>query len=160
MYFSPLEWPRVALTRPELRDAILAVGDEWEAAFPGQKLAVPAQGGYRAEGVQAAVYADSVTSGFRAAPAGQSAHEYGAAIDLKIVGVDQNADADQLDPRYRKLAEIAVRHGLRAGFYFTTGKPDPYHFELAESLDTMRAEWEGLKKKGSKFLQSSPSWLR
>lgn len=159
MIFSPLEWPRVALVRPELRETILAVGSEWEQEFPGEKLTVPMHGGWRAEGVQSVIYADSIANGFRAAPPGESPHELGAGIDLKIVGVPQNAEKDQQDPRYRRLAEIAVKHGLRAGFFFTRGKPDPYDFTMNESLDVMRAKWEGLKKKGSQLVSSSPSSL-
>lgn len=159
MIFSPLEWPRVALIRPELRETILVVGSEWEQLYPGQKLTVPYNGGWRAEGVQAGIYADSIAQGFRAAPPGESGHEYGGEIDLKIVGVPQNAERDQRDPRYRALADIAVRHGLRAGFYFKSGKPDPYHFGLSEPLEVMRAKWEGLKKKGSALVSSSfSSW--
>lgn len=154
--FSPVEWARVALVRPELRAAVLAVMADWERAFPGQKLFVPFDGGYRAEGVQARIYADSTREGFRAAPAGHSPHEYGAAIDLQVVGTTQNAERDHDDPRYQRLAEIAVLHGLRAGQYFRTGRPDPYHLELSESLEVMRATWDGLKKKGSSWLSSSP----
>lgn len=154
--FGPAEFLRVALVRPELRELVLRVMAAWELRYPGQKLYVPFNGGYRAEGVQAAIYADSTRAGFRAAPPGHSPHEYGAAIDLQIVGTKQDADRDQADPRYRALADIAVAHGLTAGFYFRSGKPDPYHLELSEPLELMRSTWDGLKKKGSSRLSSSP----
>lgn len=153
--FGPAEWPRVALVRPELRATVLDVMKAWEVRFPGQKLFVPEKGGFRGEGVQEGIYTDSLASGFRASPAGYSMHEYGAAIDLQIVGTEQNATKDKADQRYRALADIAVASGLRAGFYFSGGLPDPYHFELAESLDVARATWEGLKKKESRRVSSS-----
>lgn len=150
-YFGPLEWVRVALCRPELRTAVLAVMADWEGRYPGQHLFVPYNGGFRAEGVQASIVA---AGDGRAAPPGDSAHEYGAAIDLQIVGTDQDARRDHLDERYRTLASLAVAHGLRAGYNFS-GDPDPYHLELSETLETMKAQWDGLKKKGSLRLSSS-----
>lgn len=154
-YFSPAEWPRVVLMRPDFRATLLAVMNEFEEQT-GKKTYVPAQGGHRGEGVQGAIHADSLAQGFRAAPAGESAHEFGAAGDLVIVGKPpQNAERDQRDPDYQVLAEISRRHGLRPGFYFTSGKPDPYHHDTGETLAVMREKWNGLKKKGSSLLSSS-----
>lgn len=153
-FWSPLEWPRVALLDPAFRASVLAGMEEWEKAYPGKKLAVPYNGGFRAEGVQETI----VDAGDgRAAPAGLSLHEYGEAIDLKIVGVEQNAARDQNDPRYRKLGEIMQRRGLRAGVFFRSGDPDPYHIDTGNSVAVARANWERLKKKGSESLRSSPS---
>lgn len=155
--FSPNEWPRVALMRPDVRATLLAVMNEFERET-GKKTYVPANGGYRAEGVQAAIYADALREGFRAAPPGQSGHEYGAEADLVIVGKPpQDAARDQRDPDYRQLADISRRHGLLPGFYFTSGLPDPYHHGADEPLDVMRAKWTELKKKGSSSLLLSPS---
>lgn len=156
-YFSPVEWARVALVRADVRAAVLKTMNDFETAT-GLKTFVPENGGYRGEGVQAAIYADSLASGFRAAPAGSSPHEYGAAIDLQIVGTSQDPARDHADPRYKQLADCGRANGLRAGFYFTSGLPDPYHLEAPETLSAWQAAWGEEKKNGSSSLRrESPS---
>lgn len=155
-FFSPIEAVRVALVRSDVRDAVLATMNDFEAKT-GRKLFVPADGGFRTESDQTRIYADSLAQGFRAAPPGKSPHQLAAAIDLQLVGTTQDAERDQRDPLYRQLAEIATSHGLRAGFYFKTGKPDPYHFEAAETDDVMRAQWDAKKKHLSTLLSSRSS---
>lgn len=152
-FFSPTEWTRVALVRDDVRAAVFATMAEFERRT-GHTTFVPYNGGFRAEGVQAQIHADSLARGFRAAPAGKSPHEYGAAIDLQITGTNQNAEKDQKDARYKLLADIARSYGLKAGFYFTSGKPDPYHFEADESLSVMRDKWTVQKKSQSRSLSA------
>lgn len=133
------------LVRPDVKAAVLATMQDFENAT-GHKTAVPDRGGFRTADIQQAIYADSVASGFRAGTPGSSFHEYGAAIDLVIVGMPQNAERDQQSALYRRLAEIGRSHGLRPGFFWTTGKPDPYHFEANEPLDTAKARWAQMKQ--------------
>jgi D-alanyl-D-alanine dipeptidase len=146
--FGPAEIPRVLLVRPDVRDTALAIMGDFERAYPGLKLFVPALGGYRSDDEQLATYERSLKEGFRAAPPGKGAyHTRGAAIDLQIVGTDQDAERDQQDPRYVKLGDIIRAHGYRAGLYFTSGQPDPYHLDTGEPWDVVEAKWSETKKK-------------
>lgn len=152
--FGPIELARVLLVRPEIRAAVLSTMTDFEAAT-GHKTFVPTDGGYRTSADQARIYADSLAGAFRAAPAGESPHEYGAAIDLQIVGTEQNAAVDQQSTLYHQLAVIGQGYGLRAGYFFRNGLPDPYHFDSNEDFPTMQAKWEDLKKKISTLRGSS-----
>lgn len=152
--FSPTEWPRVALMRPDFRAKLLAVMTAFEAAT-GKKTYVPENGGVRLDGVQALIFERAEVQGFRAAPPGQSEHEYGAGGDLVIVGKPpQDAERDQADPDYELLARISRAHGLKPGFFYASGRPDPYHHGTGESLAVLKAKWADLKKKGSRSLSS------
>lgn len=103
--------------------------------------------GHRTYKQQAAAHADSVAAarngqGYRAAPAGLSKHEAGAASDLNIVGqTSGDALKDSKNQYYVMLAEEARKVGLKPGLDFKTGDPDPYHVEEPESLDALRREY-------------------
>lgn len=140
------EVTRVWLLRPELLSALTRHMAMFERET-GKRTTVRARGGVRSSAVQSAIHADSLAQGFRAAPAGKSMHEYGAAYDLVILGTGKDAAVDQANPLYERLAVIGESLGLRAGQHFKTGdKPDPYHFELRESLATARVRWAALTR--------------
>jgi hypothetical protein len=146
--YGPAELPRVLLVRPDVRAIGLLVMADFETAFPGDKLFVPAFGGWRSDDEQEQIYERSLTEDFRAAPAsGHAYHTKGAALDLQIVGTDQDPARDQRDPRYVRLGAIIERHGYRAGVNFRSGDPDPYHLDTGEPWPTVLAQWDALKKK-------------
>lgn len=144
-FLSPAEVARLGLVRPELLSKLTQLMDAFQTRT-GHRTVVGPKGGVRSTAEQARIHADSIAQGFRAAPAGSSKHEFGAAFDLIIVGTGRDAAADQRNPLYRTLAELGESLGLDAGFYFSGGRPDPYHFELRESLADARARWESLTK--------------
>lgn len=144
-FLTPVEFARVWLLRPELFSVLQQHMAEFERVT-GKKTYVGAAGGVRSNAVQAATYADSIRSGFRAAPPGKSPHEFGAAYDLIIVGTGKDAATDKANPLYETLARVGESFGLVAGQHFKTGKPDPYHFQLNESLPVMRAKWDTLTR--------------
>lgn len=144
-FLSPAEVARLGLPRPELLSKLTQLMEAFERQT-GRKTLVGPKGGVRTTAQQAEIYADSVARGYRAAPAGSSHHEYGAAFDLIIVGTGRDAAADKRDPLYRVLADLGESLGLDAGYYFTSGRPDPYHFQLRESLAVARERWEKLTK--------------
>ena len=144
-YLSPAELARVALLRPDLLSTLTRHMAEFERQT-GHRTYVGAKGGLRSYEVQAQTYADSLAQGFRANPPGTSHHEYGAAYDLIIVGTGKDAAMDKANPLYETLAAIGENLGLRAGQHFRSGKPDPYHFELMESLATARMKWDALAR--------------
>lgn len=148
--FGPLELVRVALVRQDVKDAVLATMQAFEDQT-GMKTFVPEDGGYRSMSTQTEVYADSLKEGFRAAPPGKSKHEFGAAIDLQIINADgtvreQNAAVDESDPDYELLATLGESNGLIAGKHFSSGDPDPYHFESSDSLEVCAEKWDALTK--------------
>lgn len=144
-FLSPAEVARLGLPRPELLSKLTQLMDAFERQT-GRKTVIGPSGGVRSTAAQERIYADSVAHGYRAAPAGSSKHEYGAAFDLIIIGTGRDAAADQRDPLYRVLADLGEGLGLDAGYYFTSGRPDPYHFELRESITQARERWEKLTK--------------
>lgn len=153
--YGPNELSRVLLVRPDVRAVGLQIMADFEAAYPGQKLFVPAFGGWRSDDEQSQIYDNSLREGFRAAPpTGHPYHTKGAALDFQIVGTEQNPARDQQDPRYIRLGAIIESHGYRAGVNFRTGKPDPYHADTGEGWDVVTAKWDDAKKK----LLSSEWW--
>lgn len=154
-FLSPVEVARLGIPRPELLAKLTALMDAFEKAT-GRKTYVSDRGGVRSTALQAEIHADSVAQGFRAAPAGSSPHEYGAAFDLHIVGIPDDAAANKRDPLYLQLAAIGESLGLKAGIRWS-GKPDPYHFELDESLPVMREKWAAFQKKNCSLWCSSSS---
>lgn len=144
-YLSLREVAQTWWLRPELLSTLTRVMADFEKAT-GKRTRVGDRGGVRLPETQAATYADSLAQGFRAAPPGQSHHEYGAAFDLVIEGTGKDAATDAKNPLYTTLAGIAEGYGLRAGLHFTKGRPDPYHFELKESLAVVRKKWVALTR--------------
>ncbi len=142
-FWGPLELARLALVRSDVQERITRVRDRFENATG---IAVYVISGWRSQQEQAATYADSLKEGFRAAPANTSRHPLGAAVDIGISGHVSSAEHDQKDPLYKQLADIAVQEGLKAGYYFHGGDPDPYHFEADEPLSTSQAIWAKLVK--------------
>ena len=143
-YLSPIEVARVWNMRPD----VLATLTRHMALFElrtGRKTTVPRDGGVRTAARQAEIHADSLAVGggfkpeHRAAAAGSSAHEYGAAYDLHIVGASGFSD-----PLYETLARIGEELGLVAGLHFKSGPPDPFHFETKETNDVRRRQWAAL----------------
>jgi hypothetical protein len=154
--YGPAEIPRVLLVRPDVQDFGLRVMRKFEARFPGEKLFIPAFGGYRSPDEQEQIWERSQAEGFRAArPDGKPYHTVGAALDFQVVGTVQNPDADKRDPRYIALGQIIEAEGFRAGINFRSGLPDPYHADTAEPWDVATARWDDMKKKISSFLASS-----
>jgi hypothetical protein len=104
----------------------------------GGDLTVPDYGGFRTYETQAQLVKwrdETVAAGgayYAVAPAGQSSHETGRAVDVKVVTTPPGMS----DP-YRWLADRGRAIGLVAGFYFHGGPPakgsDPFHFELPNS---------------------------
>lgn len=143
-FFSPVEMGRMLLVRPDVTAAVARVGQRFEAET-GEKLYVIR--GWVTMAQQAAVYADSLASGYRASPASKSRHPLGAAVDLGIVGhVHDDAAIDQADPLYAILARIVLEEGLVSGYNFKTGLPDPYHVEANEPLEVSQATWAALMR--------------
>lgn len=139
-FLGPLEAARVALIRPELREKLSRLMDAAEKEL-GFRTWV--SDGFRSEETQAKLYADSLdpvtgVQRWRVSPAGSSRHALGGAFDLHIVG-----DTGEKDPRYSQLGALGERLGLRWGGRFSRqdALPDPYHFELAETLEEARARW-------------------
>lgn len=139
-FLGPLEAARVALIRPELREKLSRLMD---AAEKELALRTWVSDGYRSEETQAKLYQDAkdpVTGAlrWRVSPPGSSRHALGGAFDLHIVG-----DTGLTDPRYSQLGALGERLGLKWGGRFSRqdALPDPYHFELIESLDEARARW-------------------
>lgn len=135
-YLSPAELLRVANLLPRFVSKLTQLMDNFEKRT-GRKTKVVS--GHREDAEQAAIYADSLAHGYRASPPGRSKHQY-AAADLNIIGATSSAAADQANPLYAILAEEARKLGLKPGFDFTSGLPDPYHIEDPASLDELARE--------------------
>lgn len=146
-YFSPVELGLLAFSLPRHVSKV----SQMMAAFEkrtGKRTRVVS--GTRSTALQAQIHADSLAAGgykgqqtFRAAPAGQSKHEAGAATDINIIdNTTGDAAKDAASPLYRALAEEGEKVGLKAGLNFKTGLPDPYHFEEPEPLATLKAEFQ------------------
>lgn len=138
---------RLGLVRPELRQRLLMLLDS--AAAAGVTCDIPAYGGTRTLDQQTALYQTSLDEGggtlaYPVAAPGRSRHEYGAAVDLNIVGGGSNPDGTGTDADYRRLADIAQSIGLTAGYYFATSS-DPYHFQLTETLAESIAQWPAVR---------------
>lgn len=140
-YLTPTELTRVWNLRPDVFSTLTRHMAAFERRT-GRRTTVPKDGGVRTNQRQGEIYADSLatTGGFkpeyRAAPAGSSAHELGAAYDLQIVGA-----SGFNDPLYEQLARVGEELGLVAGLHFKSGPPDPFHFETNESQEVRRRLW-------------------
>jgi hypothetical protein len=147
--FSPSELKLVWLLRPDFYTAVLKTMNDFEQAT-GLKTVVV--GGLRSTQMQSQIYSDSLSAGtykgqqgYRAAPPGQSKHEWGSAVDLNIVGhTAGDAATDHASPLYEKLATIAEANGLKAGQHFKTGLPDPYHLETNDTNAQAQAAWSSI----------------
>lgn len=136
-YLSPLEYARVRLLLPRFVSKLSQLMDNFEKRT-GKKTVVVS--GHRDDAEQTAIYADSLKQGYRAAPPGRSKHPY-AAADLNIVGETAgDAAKDQQNPYYGILAEEARKLGLKAGYDFKGGKPDPYHIEDPAPIAQLQEE--------------------
>lgn len=145
---SPREQLELALARPELVQAVDALMKRFYERTGKVLSVVPDDGGVRSTKQQAQIYADSLKEGFRAAPPGGSMHEMGAAADLHVVGeTSGDAVTDQKSAFYRIMGDEAVKLGLRAGFYYKSGLPDPYHVELNETITQAQEKWKALSAK-------------
>lgn len=147
-YLTLLELARVGLLRSDVLSALMKTMADFERVT-GKKSFVPEDGGLRTLGRQAAIYADALANGYRAAPAEDSKHVYGAAFDLHIEGTGADPKLDAKNPLYTTLAQLGEANGLHAGLYFrshATDKPDPYHFESPDSLATCQAKWAELTR--------------
>lgn len=135
-YLSPAEMTRIALTRPELR----AVALPFEQAVEDQTgCQVTIVSGQRSYDEQAALYANCQTNNTNcpAAPPGQSKHEFGSAMDIRLKPLDGSTVTDD---DYRQMADIAQgTFGLTAGYYFTN--KDRGHVELSDSLAACQAAY-------------------
>lgn len=131
-FLTPAELLRVAPLRPELRAVVLPLMQAVEDAT-GKKLTIPPNGGLRSNLTQQALYAARASNPYPVAIPGRSRHEYGAAIDLNILG---GSDAD-----YAVLADIAREmFGLHAA-----GPTDRVHINLDETLEQSVAAWDALQ---------------
>lgn len=136
-YLGPIEAARVALLLPRFVARLTQLMDNFEKRT-GKKTVVVS--GRRGNDEQARIYADSVRQGFRASPPGRSKHQY-AAADLNIIGeTSGDAARDQRNPHYAILAEEARKLGLKTGFDFKGGLPDPYHIEDAAPIAQLAEE--------------------
>lgn len=142
-FFGPMELARLALVRADVVSAISQTMQDFED-ITGHKSYV--NSGWRSKDEQRETQAAGQADGFRAASADTSRHPLGAAVDLVIVGTGKDAALDQNNPLYKTLADIGVRNGLVAGYYFKGGLPDPYHFEAKETLSVSQAKWAALIK--------------
>lgn len=140
-YLSPTELARVWALRPDVLSTLTRHMAEFEKRT-GRRTTVPKDGGVRTFQRQGQIYADSTDASgafkpqSRAAPAGSSAHELGAAYDLQIVG-----GSGFTDPGYAVLAQIGEELGMVAGLHFKNGPPDPFHFETAETQQVRQRLW-------------------
>lgn len=150
-FLGPKEAIEVAGARPELLSALSRLMDAWEKQTGGKTM-VPRDGGVRTNARQAQLDAESEGK-YAVAAAGNSHHEYGAAVDLHILSGGD----------YKQLAAIAFSVGLVNRKRQREFDPaDPFHFQLDESLATVKAKWDALQKKNcsacaSRSRSSSPS---
>ncbi|MEP6494489.1 MAG: D-alanyl-D-alanine carboxypeptidase family protein [bacterium] len=147
---------RLGLVRPELMRALLHLLDA-AAATLGVRCQVPDYGGTRSLATQQELYEDSIAQGggvlaYPVGKPGRSRHNYGAAVDLHIVAGGTNDNGTGSDDDYLQLAEVAESLGeLTAGYFFAArgqGQSDPYHFQLAEPLETSIARWNAMASAG------------
>lgn len=150
------EATEVSLLHPDFARQLLAFWDDAEKTL-GLRLFLRKFGGLRTPGIQSQLIAwrneadakDGVIGGgkdyYRVRPAGTSHHEYGAAVDLAILDAAYRTDAN-----YKRLADLAVLHGLRAGYYFSTPK-DEFHFEWKLPLTEVKRRWQKLVSERYKF---------
>lgn len=140
-FLTPAELLRVAPLRPELRAVILPLMQATEDAT-GKKIAIPPNGGLRSNLTQQALYAARASNPYPVAVPGRSRHEYGAAVDLNILGGD---DAD-----YSRMADIAREmFGLHAAY-----PSDRVHFGLDETLEESIARWNALQSERATTVSS------
>lgn len=131
-FLTPAELLRIAPLRPELRDIVLPIMQAVEDAT-GHTITVPPNGGYRSNATQVELYANRASNPYPVAVPGKSRHEYGAAVDLDIIG---GADSD-----YSQMATIASsQFGLASGY-----PGDRVHMQLDETLDQSIAAWNDLQ---------------
>lgn len=139
-FLGPNELARVANLLPRFVSKLTQLMDNFEKRT-GKKTAVVS--GHRDNAKQAAIYADSLAQGFRAAPPGKSKHQF-AAVDLHVVGETVgDAAKDRQNRYYAILAEEARRVGLKSGYDFKPrydGDYDPYHIEDPAPIDVLARE--------------------
>jgi len=148
-YLSLNEVLRCWWVRPDVLSTGTLIMQDFERET-GRRLYIPKHGGHRFYKVQAQLFADSLKAGGGkklawpvADPDGEFAfHVVGGALDFHIVGGRNNNDNP--DPDFAKLAEIAERHGMRAGYRFK--KRDVFHIEVNETMAVARAKWETLTR--------------
>lgn len=87
------------------------------------------------------------------APFGSSYHNFGAALDLRIVSRPTTLSTDA--KALAKLGALAAACGLRWGGNFAT-KVDPPHFELAIPLSEARRLWAASNPPGA-VTRASPA---
>ena len=111
----------MALNRAVARAADLIVQD-FNALKIGRAVITS---GYRSLKKQAELYAAYKKGGPLAAAPGKSAHNYGLAVDIAIVG------AKSSDRRYAQLHRIGRRHGL-VPLNGRARRVDPFHLEVPQ----------------------------
>jgi hypothetical protein len=142
-FLTPAELLRIAGLRPELRALVLPLMQATEDAT-GKKLTIPPNGGLRSNLTQQALYAARGSNPYPVAIPGRSRHEYGAAVDLNIIGGN--------DDDYAQLASIA--EGMFA--LHAAGPSDRVHIQLNESLEDSIARWDALQ---SERVTTASSWV-
>jgi len=128
---SPVELARIAVLRPELRNALPALVDRVEART-GKRVHITS--GLRSHAKQQYLWDHRAENPNPVAIPGTSFHEYGAGVDVSIDGGTQQD--------YATLADVAQND-----FGFCSGYPaDPGHIRLNESLSDAQSAWAQLQQ--------------
>lgn len=131
MSLSAIELARIAPCLPELRAAVPALVSDVEHAT-GKKCVVTS--GYRTHERQQYLWDHRAENPYPVAQPGLSAHEYGGAVDIAIIGGD--------DSDYQQLCDIA-----EGKYLFHSGYPDDkVHVALNMTPQQMQAAWNTVAK--------------
>ena len=130
---TPAELVRIAGIRPELRALVLPIMQAVEDAT-GKKLTIPPRGGLRTYAQQVDLWNDRANNPYPVAQPGRSYHEFGAAVDLNIIG--------GTDDDYAMMATIVQqRYGLVSAY-----PSDRVHVRLPITLEQAQESWQNLQQ--------------
>lgn len=128
---TPIEYTRISLLQPPLRNAVPAMVRDIEAAT-GKRVRIGPNAAWRSYATQLALYNARASNPYPVVAPGQSFHQVGAAVDPSI---DGGTDAD-----YRVMRDI-----VQGTYGFVSGYPtDNVHVRLNESLAQAQADWDAL----------------
>jgi peptidoglycan L-alanyl-D-glutamate endopeptidase CwlK len=130
---------KIETLEPEFRSKVLGV----ISTLQTMGIAAVCTSGRRTMAEQHTLYCQGRTTPgniVTKADAGQSPHNFGLAADLCPLDEDGKLAWDASDDIWHVIADIAVQHGLVAGYYFKSFKDAP-HMESPDWKQA-QAEWK------------------
>lgn len=85
---------------------------------------------------------------------GQSWHQHGEALDVRLIGPDKKAIWSPGHHGYETFAKMAIKAGLTAGYFWR--KKDANHVQLRAESVRAAMSWEQIDEKVRKELEAAP----